>query len=141
MNFAVESSWASLVDIILPSGQQLQLPVPVCEACQQHLRGRQHKGGIRGMQAGSLLAGGLVVVSALVGGWDGSLLLVAGLAALAVGVIGGFILGTLLSHRPPAKLKCYSPSRGTLALRFRHPEYAGRVLAAIRAQAGSGEHR
>ena len=59
-----------------------------------------------------------------------------GLVALAVGGLLGFILGTLLSKRLPAELSRYSPGRGTLALRFRHPEYAARVLAAMRAQTG-----
>jgi hypothetical protein len=133
MNFQVASRWDTMVDFFVGGNNPLELPIPVCEACQQRIRDRQHRGGMIGMRTGAFLACGLATLLALGEGWrDGSLLFVVGLGALAVGGIAGFIVGTLLSKRLPAELSRYSPSRGTLALRFRHPEYAARVLAAMR---------
>jgi hypothetical protein len=134
MNFHVESGWDTLVDFFVRSNNPLEVAIPVCEACQERIRYRQHRGGMVGMRTGAFLACGLATLLALSEGWrDGSLLFVVGLGALAVGGLAGFILGTLMSKRFPAELCRYSPSRGTLALRFRHPEYAARVLAAMRA--------
>ena len=133
MSFQIESGWDTLVDFFVGSNNPLEVPIPVCEACRQQIRDRQHRGGMVGMRTGAFLTCGLATLLALSEGWrDGSLLVVIGLGALAVGGISGFILGTLLSKRLPAELSRYSPSRGTLALRFRHPEYAARVLAAMR---------
>jgi hypothetical protein len=134
MSFHVESRWDTVVDFFVRSNNPLEVPIPVCEACQQRIRDRQHRGGMLGMRTGAFLTCGLATILAFREGWrDGSLLFVVGLGALAVGGIAGFILGTLLSKRLPAELSRYSPSRGTLALRFRHPEYAARLLAAMRA--------
>jgi hypothetical protein len=137
MNFSLAESWDTAMSTLAPEGQSLDVPIPVCEVCQQRLRDRQHRGGMFGMQAGAFIFCGLATLLALGQGWrDVSLLLVIGLVALAVGGLLGFILGTLLSKQLPAELSRYSPGRGTLALRFRHPEYAARVLAAMRAQTG-----
>jgi hypothetical protein len=137
MNFPIVSSWDAVTNILVSEGQALEVPIPVCEACQQRLRDRQHRGGMFGMQAGAFIFCGLATLLALGQGWrDVSLMLVIGMVALAVGGLLGFILGALLSKRLPAELSRYSPGRGTLALRFRHPEYAARVLAAMRAQTG-----
>jgi hypothetical protein len=85
------------------------------------------------LRVGALLFCGLAVLLAWSEGWkETSLLLVVSLAALAVGGLAGFLLGTLASKRLPAELGRYSPSRGTLSLRFRNPEYAERVLAVMR---------
>jgi hypothetical protein len=133
MSFQIESGWDTLVDFFVGSNNPLEVPIPVCEACRQQIRDRQHRGGMVGMRTGAFLTCGLATLLALSEGWrDGSLLVVIGLGALAVGGISGFILGTFLTKRLPAELSRYSPSRGTLALRFRHPEYAARVLAAMR---------
>ncbi len=133
MSFSVQTRGDTIMDIFVGGNNLLEVPVPVCEACQQSIRDRQHRGGMVGMRTGAVLACGAATLLALSEGWgDGSLLFVVGVGALAVGGIAGFILGTLLSKRLPAELHGYSPSRGTLALRFRHPEYAARVLAAMR---------
>jgi len=135
MSFPIASRWDTLSGLVIAASQPLEVPIPVCETCQQRIRERQHRGGIRGMQAGALLFAGLATLLAWGQGWgDISMLLVVGLAALAVGGLTGFLLGTLLSKRLPAELGRYSPSEGTLALRFRYPEYAARVLAAMREQ-------
>lgn len=139
MSFRIASRGDALLNILVLSGQPLEIGIPVCDACQQHLREQQHRGGLRGMQMGALVFCGLALLLAWSEGWqDGSLLLVIGLAALAVGGLCGFLLGTLASRRLPAELSNYSPARGTLSLRFRHPEYAASVLAAMRAHQKSG---
>jgi hypothetical protein len=142
MNFPIASRWDTAASILVPEGQTLEVPIPVCETCQQRIRDRQQRGGRFGMRAGAFVFCGLATLLALGEGWrDVSLLLVAGLAALAVGGLVGFILGTQLSKQLPGELGRYAPGRGTLALRFRHPDYAARVLAAMRAQAGPDKNR
>jgi hypothetical protein len=137
MRFQITSRGDAFLSILVPASEPLEVEIPVCESCQQLLRERQHRGGIRGMQAGALFCCVLALVLASIqGGQDRSVMMVVALAALAVGGIVGFILGTSLSRRLPAELSGYSPSRGTLNLRFRHPEYAANVLAAMRAQSG-----
>lgn len=135
LNFRISSRGDALLNVVMPTGEPLDVPIPVCEACQQRLREEQHRGGIRGMQMGASLFFGLtLLLHWIVGLQAGSVLLVISVAALAVGGLVGFIFGTLVSRRLPAELSGYSPSRGTLSLRFRHPEYAAGVLAAMRAQ-------
>ena len=135
MNFRIASRGDMLIGILVPANQPLEVAIPVCETCQQRLRGRQHRGGIRGMQVGAFLFCGLALLLAWTEGWqDRSLLLVLGMAALAAGGLCGFLAGTLASRRLPAELSGYSPARGTVSLRFRHPEYAASVLAAMRTQ-------
>jgi hypothetical protein len=135
MSFQVESRWDTVVGILVPSGNPLQLAIPVCETCQERIRERRRRGGTIGMQVGALLFGGLATLLALSEGWIGSpILFVLGLVALSVGGLAGFILGTLTSKRLPAELSRYSPARGTLALRFGNREYADRVLDTMRAQ-------
>jgi hypothetical protein len=138
--FAISSRWDTAASIFVSAGQQLELPIPFCDACHERLRNRQRRGSLRGMQLG---AGVFAALSVLLvwsqGGNAPSFLLVIGIAALAVGGLAGFILGTLLSKRLPAELARYSPARGTVALRFRHPEYAVRILAAMRARSQQGE--
>lgn len=135
MSFRIAARGDALLSILVQSGEPLEMEIPVCDACQQRIRQRQHQGGLRGMQMGGVLFGLLALLAAWSEGWrDGSLLLVIGLAAASAGALGGFILGTLASRRLPAELSGYSPSRGTVRLRFRHPEYAAGVLAAMRTQ-------
>jgi hypothetical protein len=137
MNFHIASRGDALLSILVPASQPLVVEIPVCEACRQRLREQQHRGGIRGMQVGAFLCCMLALLLAWSEGWqDRSLLVVVGLAALAAGGLFGFLFGTWMSRRLPAELAGFSPSHGTLRLRFRHPEYAASVLAAMRTQSG-----
>ena len=124
--------------VTVPASEPLEVEIPVCEGCQQRLRERQRRGGVLGMQAGAFIFCALALLLAWSQGLqDRSVLLVIALATLSVGGLGGFLIGTLASKQLPAELRGYSPSRGTLSLRFRHPEYAAGVLAAMRAQSGN----
>lgn len=139
-NFPVSSRWDTAVSILVPAGQQLELPIPYCDSCQQRQRERQRKGGLRGMQLGA----GISAAAAVTLAWnqgvnDSSFLLVLVVAGLAVGGFLGFILGTLLSKRSPVALSRYSPVRGTVAVRFRNSEYGSRMLAAMRGQTRRSE--
>lgn len=134
MNFPVSSRWDSLSGVVLPSNQGVELAIPVCEQCQQRIRQKQQNGGRRGMQWGAILLSGLAMLLPGVQGWREVALLL--IVALAVGGLAGFVLGTFLARRLPAELGRYSPSHGTLRLRFQHPEYAARVLAASSASGG-----
>jgi hypothetical protein len=139
-NFPVSSRWDTAVSILVPAGQQLELPIPYCDACQQRQRERQHRGGLRGMQAGAgIFAAGSAALAFIQGVNDASFLAVLVVTGLAVGGLVGFILGTMLSKRLPVELGRYSPARGTVALRFRNPEYGSSVLTAVRALARRSE--
>jgi hypothetical protein len=132
MMFPLASRGDTQMSVMVP-GSASELAIPVCETCRQDIRARQRHGGIRGMQVGASLFGVLVLVLAWSEGWqDPGLLLVVALLALAGGALIGFLIGTLASRRLPVELRGYSPSRGTLSLRFAHPDYAAQVLAAMR---------
>jgi len=133
MRLTIASRGDTFLSILVPPSQPLEVTIPVCQSCQEHIRTFQRQGGQRGLVLGAVFA--TMLASALTwnaNGNDVSLLLVMGLIALAVGGLGGFILGTLLAKHPPAQVSGYSPSRGTLSLRFQHPDYAARVLAEMR---------
>ncbi len=116
--------------------RHLEVEVPVCEECDGQFRARVQRGGMMGLLLGGVLIPGLIVALGLaleaprplVG-----LLLVLG---MALGGIVGFMTGTTLRYRPPVQFRNYSPSRGTLELRFRNSEVARAFLEALRSQAG-----
>jgi hypothetical protein len=116
-------------------GRSLELPVPVCDACQEDLRARTQRGGSTGTSLGALA--GLVGVGYFVlrGGLDFNTLAVLALGGLAAGGIVGFLVGTFAGRQLPVQVRRYDPARGTLSLRFRNPDYAAQVLDAMRAQA------
>jgi hypothetical protein len=135
LSFHVESRWDAFVGRLMSTSNPLEVPIPVCKACQQRIRQQQHRHGVRGLQMGAfafLAMAGLLTMS--LGVDNLRLMFVIGFVAAAVGGIAGFIAATSLVGQLPAELGRYSPGRGTLTLRFRNPEYTTRMLAAMRAQ-------
>src|SRR5262249_61006579 len=63
-------------------------------------------------------------------GWRSVLCL--GVGAGTVGALAGFLVGVPLGRRLPVQLRGYSPSRGTLQVRFRNPEYGAAVWQLMR---------
>jgi hypothetical protein len=129
MPLRVRARGTLLTDILVQPSSPLELPVPVCTACRLRLRKAQHQGGVRGLATGATL--GLIAIPSLAGA-DRGLILPLAVGGAAIGGILGFIVGTLATGRPPAELARYSPSRGTVALRFRDAAYAGLVLDVMR---------
>jgi hypothetical protein len=118
-----------------------ELMVPLCEECQEDLARRHQRGGSMGMALGGLAGLLAVLVIAyfqrdLVG-----VLFIAGLFALGVGGLLGYLIGSALGHRPPIQVRRYDPSRGTLTLRFRDPDYGHLVLDAMREEARQMQRR
>jgi serine/threonine protein kinase len=115
----------------------LEIPLPVCPACQAD-DGRERRGGIVG--------GGIaLVLMALPAGfflriaWDPMDLgrSVPGLITVAIccGWIfwrAGYALGRFLAGGGPMQTRRYSWRKGTVQFRFRRAEYAGRLAASIR---------
>jgi hypothetical protein len=135
---AVEATGDRLLGLLVQQVRPLELGVPVCPACQARLRHNLHRGGVRGMAAGAVVLLGMGALVGLQGGADAATIFALGLGCAAVGGIVGFLLGTSASRRPPAELCRYSPSRGTVAVRFRNPEYTTLVLETMQAKARRG---
>jgi hypothetical protein len=122
----------------LTQGQvDLRLPIPVCDACQivnkRRFRAVFWKtylvvfglGVFSGFAVGGILASA-TGDSFLAGGLAGSFL--SGLGSLFI----GWFVGRGAAHKAamPARLERFLPKKGTVAIRFRRPEYAEQVLAA-----------
>jgi hypothetical protein len=138
LRLAVEATGDRFMGILVQQVRPLELAVPVCPVCQARLRQNLHRGGVRGMAAGATVLLGMGALVGLQGGADPGTVFAFGLGSAAVGGIVGFLLGTSASRRPPAELCRYSPSRGTVAVRFRNPEYAALVLETMQAKARRG---
>jgi hypothetical protein len=130
----VEARGDRILGLFVQQVQPLELAVPVCPSCQARMRQQLHRGGVRGMATGATVLLGL---GALAGG-DPATMLAVGLGFAAVGGILGFLAGTSAARRPPAELCRYSPSRGTVAVRFRNPDYTALVLETMQVRARSG---
>ncbi len=131
----VEPGLDGFVGQVTGTSRSLELPVPVCDACQEDLRARQQRGSSTGTSLGAL--GGLLGVGYFVlrGGLDFNTLAALALGGLGAGGLVGFLVGTYAGRRLPVQVRGYDPARGTLSLRFRNPDYAAQVLDAMRAQA------
>jgi hypothetical protein len=116
-----------LLGVLSGRVRELDVPVPVCANCQERMRRRQGRAGLVGMAVGALAAGLLTLPLSL-------LAFPLGLLALSTGGLAGFLAGTRLGRERPVALRGYSPADGTLALRFRNPEYTQAVLDASRAR-------
>jgi hypothetical protein len=122
----------------LARGQvDLTIPIPVCNACQVANKRRFRKAFwkaylvvfVIGAIGGFAIAGIIAIVSGkffLAGGFIG--LFLGGLVSL---FIGWFVArGAAQKAALPAQLERFLPGKGTVAIRFRRPEYAEQVLAA-----------
>jgi hypothetical protein len=56
----------------------------------------------------------------------------------AVAALIGFVFGTLAAGNMPVQTAAYSPARGTVAIRFRNPDYAALVVETLRRRGESG---
>ncbi len=141
LRVGVEATGDRLLGLFAQQVRPLELGVPVCAACQARLRQNVHRGGVRGMAFGAAVLAVLGLIGALAVGPGGGQLgavLALDLGFAAVGGLVGFLLGTSAAHRPPVELCRYSPSRGTVAVRFRNLDYTALVLETMQAKARRG---
>jgi len=115
------------------SPRQLEVELPVCESCHDQIKTRQERGGRAGMLLGSLLLPAVAAMLYLSGlPLPLDLLVLVALMAMPIGSLIGFGIGTALMRRLPVQFRNYSPSHGTISLRFRDRDRAGPLLAALR---------
>lgn len=102
-----------------------RLWIPVCQVCERRYRWRARKGGIVGAAVGS----GAFALLFLFPGLDPAARIALGILAVILGGIIGWGIG--VNSGLPVSLSRYSPSKGTVDLRFRRRDYAEEVLDAI----------
>jgi hypothetical protein len=122
----------------LSQGQvDLRLPIPVCDVCQIAIKRRLRKafcmaylmvfglGVVVGFSLGGILAS-VAGAFFVAGGFAGSFL--GGLVSLFI----GWFVGRRAAQNAamPAQVERFLPKNGTVAIRFRRPEYAEQVVAA-----------
>jgi hypothetical protein len=122
----------------LARGQvDLTLPIPVCGACQIAGKRRFRKAFWKAYLMvfvigviGGFSTGGIIAIAIgkffLAGGFIG--LFLGGLVSLFIGWFVG--RGAAQKVALPVQLEHFLPNKGTVAIRFRRPEYAEQVLAA-----------
>jgi hypothetical protein len=139
MPLSVAARGDRLASLFVQQVRPLELGVPVCEGCQHRMRQEVQRGGAGGLALGAAagLGLGLLLWKTKMGG-DTAILLPLILGGAAVGGIVGFLLGVAARRRMPAELAHYSPSRGTVAVRFRNPDYMALLLENLRARANRG---
>ena len=119
--------------VLVPAAShEVAIDVPVCGACQAEVRSTQQRGAVRGLLVGSLLGPLALLLAEWLGGWGNGLSTVAALGIAAAGALVGFMIGNVLAFRPPVQVGSYSPTSGTVRLRFRNPDYAAAVIALMR---------
>lgn len=129
-----------LFSFAAPRIQPLSLQVPVCVACQQAFRQQQHLGGLRGLFLGAM--GAMLAAIPLARSNqlnDRRPLILVSLAAISAGGLAGFLTGSALAHRLPVQVRDYSPSRGTLAIRFRQRGYVEKVCETMHQRQSTGQ--
>jgi hypothetical protein len=117
-----------VLGVVLPMDRRVSVPVPLCPSCQTAFRERIRRGGRTGALVGVLLMMGLALPYALLhdrGRFDPWSLL--GVLVLVLGLVCGTLLGTVAGRRLPVQLRGYSPTQGTVQVRFGNPDYAARV--------------
>ena len=118
--------------MLVPSAaHEVALDVPVCPTCQAEMRAVQQRGAVRGLLIGSVIGPAAVLLAEALG-WGKGLSTFAALGLAAAGALAGFLIGNVLSFRPPVQVGSYSTTTGTVRLRFRNPEYAAAVLERTR---------
>jgi hypothetical protein len=109
------------------------VPIPVCAACQEEIRRRQHQVSSVMMPVGALVvAAGAAFVAWLAQIRDWQALLLVGLGAGAAGALAGFLLGAVFGPEMPAQLRRFSPTQGTVSVRFRNSNYGATVWELMR---------
>jgi hypothetical protein len=141
MPIRIEGSTDVFLRGLARPGPAADLSIPLCETCQEDHVHRVARGGSLGMSLGGLA--GLLVVLGIAYFYREviAILFIAGLLALAIGGLVGYLLGSALGNRLPVQIRHYNPSQGTLSLRFRDPDYAHLVLDTLREEARHRQQR
>lgn len=108
-----------------------ELAVPLCQDCQARMRLAYQRGGVRGLNVGTVL--GMIVAVGLAAAQDERQplpLALAGLVGALLGALVGYLAGSGMTQPLPVQFRRYRPDVGTIQIRFRDPAYADYVLAA-----------
>jgi hypothetical protein len=133
MNFYADPSFDWGMRLIVQQGRGSVIQIPVCEACQSEIRRWQNQVSTAMMPLGALVAvAGAISLAwlAQIREWQSLLLL--GLGVGAAGALAGFLLGVPLGRQLPAQLRRFSPTQGTVSIRFRNPDYGAAVWELMR---------
>jgi hypothetical protein len=133
MRFHVDARLDWFMQIFTQQLRGTVIPIPVCESCHEAIRRRQNQVSSLMMPVGALTGMAFVACFALLAQiHDGPSLSILGLLAVAVGALGGFLLGVRLGRRLPAELRHFSPTQGTVSIRFRNPRYGVAIWERMR---------
>jgi hypothetical protein len=113
--------------------------IPVCESCQGENRRRYRRAILRGIGLGVGLP--FVGSAALALALQEAVFLLAFIPVEVIGGLIGLAIGGTVGKRktPPVHLERYQPAQGTIAIRFRWPEYGERLVAFLQTREGTGE--
>lgn len=107
--------------------------IPMCAACQGLVRQRHNRVSSVMMPVGALVA---VVFTTFLAWWgqirDWQALLILGLGVGAAGALAGFLFGAAFGRQLPVELRRFSPTHGTVAIRFRNGRYGADVWELMR---------
>lgn len=126
----IQTGAGRVAGALVSEARRFELAVPLCDDCRRRYREGQQRGGIVGMALGALA--GAALVRFLAGDVLGQIVPLVG--GLTGGALIGYMLGIILGVRRPLDIGGYSPTRNTISLRFRNPDYAVRVLDATHAR-------
>lgn len=133
MNFYADPSFDWGMRIFVPQTRGGEVSIPVCEACQGEIRRRQQRVSSAMIPVGAFVAAaGAAFLAWLAQLRDWQSLLLVGLGAGAAGGLAGFMLGAFLGRQLPAQLRRFSPTQGTVSIRFRNPQYGAAVWELMR---------
>jgi hypothetical protein len=125
--FRGQSSFLRLGPIRLDGAEFVRVSVPVCLECQEHFNRSYWRAVLRGSLFGlaAPLLPGLVASVVMRSPFP---ILLSALLALILALIGYSIGRARARRRQPVQLERYAPNDGTVAIRFRKPEYQEAVL-------------